>query len=390
MQSMILLHNTRRRGSLVFLVCAVFFSCAGTVPVVQDAGPVIPEPPSVSPSPVPPPSIELVAVGDNLIHIQIVTSSAVSRDGKPGYDFGPVYQYVKEDIAAADIAFINQETLFAGERFGLSGYPQFNGPVELGQTLVDLGFDVVNHATNHVMDAGEAAVRVTIDYWEDRPDITYLGIHASPEARERPKLVEANGIRLGFLSYTYGTNGLPVPRNAPYLVSLTDTAIMAQEIDAIRPLCDYLIVSMHWGDEYDHKPTRRQEELALFLAQRNVDLVLGHHPHVLQEMRSVKRPDGADMLVFFSLGNFVSAQNRLPTLLGGMAKVTLARAGGADGPVRWTAASLTPLVTHDERGYTGFRVYRFEDYPDELAARHGSGVMDLDRLREIITQIAGR
>jgi poly-gamma-glutamate synthesis protein (capsule biosynthesis protein) len=167
---------------------------------------------------------------------------------------------------------------------------------------------------------------------------------------------------------------------------------MAQEIDALRPLCDYLIVSMHWGDEYDHKPTRRQEELALFLAEHNVDLVLGHHPHVLQEMRSVTRPDGGDMLVFFSLGNFVSAQNRLPTLLGGMAKVSLVKESGDTSAVRlrWTAASLIPLVTHYERGYTGFRVYRFEDYPSELATRHGSGVMDLTKLKEIITNIAGQ
>jgi poly-gamma-glutamate synthesis protein (capsule biosynthesis protein) len=178
-----------------------------------------------------------------------------------------------------------------------------------------------------------------------------------------------------------------VPRNAPYLVSLTETAVIAREIDLLRPLCDYLIVSMHWGDEYNHKPTARQEELALLLANHNVDLVLGHHPHVLQEMRSVKRPDGGETLIFFSLGNFVSAQNRLPTLLGGMAKVTLVK---EDGAIRWTAASLTPLVTHYERGYTGFRVYRFADYTDELAARHGSGVMDVEKLKTIIIQTTGR
>jgi poly-gamma-glutamate synthesis protein (capsule biosynthesis protein) len=391
---MIMVHNWKKRLAFAFFICAVFFSCAGTAPLTVPQGisesPPLPAPQHIQespPLPASPPSLELVAVGDNLIHIQIVTSSRISQDGKTAYDFSPIYQYIKDDIKNADIAFINQETLFAGEAFGLSGYPQFNAPVELGQTLIDLGFDVVNHATNHIMDKGEAAVRTTIDYWEDRPAITYLGIHASPQAREQPDIVEVNGIRLGFLAYTYGTNGLPVPRNAPYLVSLTDTAVIAQEIDLLRPLCDYLIVSMHWGDEYDHKPTARQEELALLLANHNVDLVLGHHPHVLQEMRSVKRPDGGETLIFFSLGNFVSAQNRLPTLLGGMAKVTLAK---EDGAVRWTAASLTPIVTHYERGYTGFRIYRFEDYTDELAARHGSGVMDVEKLKTIITQTTGR
>jgi poly-gamma-glutamate synthesis protein (capsule biosynthesis protein) len=381
----------KRVSFLVFFICAALFSCADTPQSILSDIAVIPDaeslPPSSLPLPVlqPPPSLELAAVGDNLIHIQIVTSSLVSREDGPAYDFSPIYQYIKEDIARADVAFINQETLFAGEQFGISGYPQFNAPVELGQTVIDLGFDVVNHATNHIMDKGEAAVRATIDYWDSRPYMAYLGIHKSQEARNRPVIIEKNGIRLGFLAYTYGTNGLPVPRNAPYLVSLTDTDIMAKEIDALRPLCDYLIVSMHWGDEYDHKPTRRQEELTLFLAEHTVDLVLGHHPHVLQEMRSVKRPDGGEMLVYFSLGNFVSAQNRLSTLLGGMAKVTLVKEGGV---VRWTTASLVPIVTHYEKGYTGFRVYRFEDYTGELAAHHGSGVMDLERLRETLINLS--
>jgi poly-gamma-glutamate synthesis protein (capsule biosynthesis protein) len=425
--------NGRKRQafiSLVFFIGVAFLSCTGTpppplvspppdTPVVSPAPdqsqplsaesfpqePLPPEqlppeqlpseqlpsellpPEQLPPEPLSPPSLELVAVGDNLIHIQIVNSSSVTADGTPAYNFSPIYQNIKEDIAEADVAFLNQETLFAGEAFGISGYPQFNAPVELGETVVDLGFDVVNHATNHIMDKGEAAVRATIDYWEKRPDIAYLGIHKSEEARSQPKIIEKNGIRLGFLAYTYGTNGLPVPRTAPYLVSLIDTDVMVQEIDALRPLCDYLIVSMHWGNEYDHSPTARQEALAAFLAEHSVDLVLGHHPHVLQEMRQVKRPDGGEMLVYFSLGNFVSAQNRLATLLGGMAKVRLVK---EDGRVRWEAASLLPLVTHYERGYTGFRVYRFEDYADDLAARHGSGVMDMDKLKGIIGLISSK
>jgi poly-gamma-glutamate synthesis protein (capsule biosynthesis protein) len=353
-------------------------------------GPVQPSPPSDSPHP-PPSFLELVAVGDNLIHIQIVNSSLVSPSaaagGKPVYDFSPIYQHIKEDIEKADVAFLNQETLFAGEAFGISGYPQFNAPRELGETITSLGFDVVNHATNHIMDKGEAAVRATIGYWETRPGIACLGIHASAEARKVPRIVEKNGIKLGFLSYTYGTNGLPVPRAAPYLVSLIDTDIMAQEIDALRPLCDYLVVSMHWGDEYDHTPTKRQEELAAFLAGHHADLVLGHHPHVLQELRQIKRPDGGETLVYFSLGNFVSAQNRLSTLLGGMARIRLVK---KDGKTRWEAASLVPLVTHYERGYTGFRVYRFEDYTEELAARHGSGVMDRDKLKGILRLVSSQ
>jgi poly-gamma-glutamate synthesis protein (capsule biosynthesis protein) len=372
------------KNAVLLFVCAglVFASCAGISGGVS-AEPVPPSVPVAELEPVIPPRLTLAAVGDNLIHIQIVNSAW--QENTRRYDFSPVYQYIMEDIETADIAFINQETLIAGEAFGISGYPQFNAPVELGQTVADLGFDVVNHATNHALDKGEEAVRAVLDFWAARPDITVLGIHPSETERKLPKIIEKNGIRLGFLAYTYGTNGLPLPKNAPYLVSLIDTDVMAREIDALRPLCDYLIVSMHWGDEYDHQPTRRQEELALFLANRQVDLVLGHHPHVLQEMRLIQRPDGGDMIVYFSLGNFVSAQNRLSTLLGGMAKVTLVKEQGV---TRFTRAVLDPLVTHYEKGYTGFRVYRMEAYTDELAARHGSGVMDRAKLQEIMMRIS--
>jgi hypothetical protein len=193
-----------------------------------------------------------------------------------------------------------------------------------------------------------------------------------------------NGFTVGFLSYTYGTNGLPVPKAAPYLVSLTDTEIMRREIAALRPLCEYLVVSMHWGDEYTHTPTKRQEELAALLAELKVDLVIGHHPHVLQEMRLVKRPDGGEMLVFFSLGNFLSAQTSFATLLGGLATVRLERHNGA---IRLTTATLEPLVTHYEPGYTNFRVYRLADYTPDHAARHAA-ILTPSRLHALFTTVA--
>jgi poly-gamma-glutamate synthesis protein (capsule biosynthesis protein) len=285
------------------------------------------------------------------------------------WDFRPLYRDIKALVEPADIAFINQETLLGGGEFGFSGYPRFNSPQELGLAIADTGFDVVNHATNHIMDKGEGAVLATMDFWDTLPELRYLGIFRSREDREAKRvIIEKNGIRVGFLAYTYGTNGLPVPRDKPYLVSLIDREIMRAEIGALRPLCDYLVVSMHWGNEYEHTPSNSQTELARFLAEQGVDLVIGHHPHVLQPLAVFPRAGGAPMVCAYSLGNFISAQRPPPTLLGGLLYVRLKKEGGL---ISVDQAGLIPVVTHYEGGFTNFRVIPLDAYTPELAARHG-------------------
>jgi poly-gamma-glutamate synthesis protein (capsule biosynthesis protein) len=222
------------------------------------------------------------------------------------------------------------------------------------------------------MDKGENAVLKTMDYWDTVPGIRRLGIHRSQEERDKPVIIEKNGIRLGFLAYTYGTNGLPVPRDKPFMVSLIDEKIMAEEIEALRPLCDYLVVSMHWGEEYTHVPNGAQRKAAEFLAARDVDLILGHHPHVIQPFESIPRPDGGTTLCYYSLGNFISGQTRNPTLLGALASVTIKK---TDGMITVEEAGAIPVVTHYENGFTGFRVYPLAAYTAELAGKHWARMM---------------
>jgi poly-gamma-glutamate synthesis protein (capsule biosynthesis protein) len=368
--------------SIAACLLLLFVSCAGNPRVIQsDETTVVSESASLPAQN----KVTLCAVGDNLIHIEII-DDARAPDGTPsgGFDFSPIYAQIKPQIESADIAFINMETISAGAEFGFSGYPTFNAPTELGDAVYDTGFDIVNHATNHALDKGAAALRKMIDFWEER-NITYLGVFADEKKRAAPVIINKNNISFGFLSYTYGTNGLPLPKDSPYLVALIDTEVMAREIAALRPLCDYLIVSMHWGDEYETVPNASQEKLAQFLAEQNVDMVLGHHPHVLQEVRAVKRPDGVSMVVFFSLGNFVSAQKNPQTMLGGMARVVVEK---ADKTAQTSAFELIPLVTHYEKDGSGFRVIPLADYTEELALRHGVGVLDIVKMRERITAIS--
>jgi poly-gamma-glutamate synthesis protein (capsule biosynthesis protein) len=308
--------------------------------------------------------LTLAAAGDNLLHEFMIRPDPTTGT----YNFTAYYDEIKSLIEPADIAFINQETLLAGEQYGFSGYPRFNTPQEAGTALAALGFDVVNHATNHIMDKGEGAVFATMDFWETMPGIPHLGIYRSREDRETKKvIIEKNNITVGFLAYTYGTNGIPVPRDKPYLVSLIDEKIMEKEIAALRPLCDFLVVSMHWGEEYRLRPTGEQERLARFLAGLEVDLILGHHPHVVEPAVYLDRPGGGKTLCFYSLGNFLSGQQTNITQLGALAYVRIKK---FNHQVEIDRAGIIPLVNHYEQGLTRFRVYPLSGYTETLAEKH--------------------
>ncbi|MDR0567916.1 MAG: CapA family protein [Spirochaetaceae bacterium] len=344
-------------------IIAGFSACLKQASPPESSAGAAPAPEPSPPAPAVPDTLVIVAAGDNLFHTPMIRPP---QDDAP-YNFTPFYAPVKHLVEAADIAFINQETLLAGKNFGFSGYPRFNTPQEAGDALIATGFTVINHANNHVMDKGEKAVFATMDFWDARPEITYLGIRRSQEKRNIPAIIEKNGVKVGFLAYTYGTNGLPVPKDKPYLVSLLDTAVMAAEIDALRPLCDFLVVSLHWGNEYQHTLSGQQKTVSAFLAEHNVDLIVGHHPHVLQSAASLPRKDGKTALCFYSLGNFISAQDTNATLLGGLLFLKLKKTSAN---LAVTQAGVIPVVTHYEQGFTNFRVYPLYDYSEKLAEKH--------------------
>jgi poly-gamma-glutamate synthesis protein (capsule biosynthesis protein) len=311
-------------------------------------------------------SLTIIAAGDNLYSDAILR--IFEKDG--AYDFTPIYRRVQPIIEGADIALVNQETVFGGKNRGYSGYPLFNTPQEAGLALARAGFNLVNHGTNHAMDQGETGLINTMDFWDTLPGVRYLGIHRNEEDRKKQIIIEKNNIHVGILSYTYDTNGIAIPKDKPWLVSVADTALMAREIDGLRPNCDFLIVSIHWGTEYNHNPTAAQKRLAVFLAEHYVDLIIGHHPHVLQPWELIPRPDGGGSLCFYSLGNFVSAQltrPTLPTLLGGLAYLKIKKTAGN---ISIKEAGIIPVVTHFEQDYRNFTVYPLYEYTEILAAKH--------------------
>jgi poly-gamma-glutamate synthesis protein (capsule biosynthesis protein) len=316
-------------------------------------------------------SLTLLAAGDNLFHEPIIKENR--HDG--AYNFSPVYSEVKTIIENADLAFINQETVMAGDEFGFSGYPAFNTPQSLAQTLADTGFDIVNHANNHAMDMGGDGLLATLELWDAFPGVTVLGAR---KAEEEQIIITKNNITLGFLSYTYGLNGIPLPKSKPNLVSLINREKISKDIEALRPLCDFLIVSMHWGDEYRLvEPGQDQKNLAAFLAGLNADLIIGHHPHVLQRFETLPRPDGKETLCFYSLGNFVSNQRGKERLLGALMSVTFTKERvNLREELSICHSGLIPVVCHYDRGFVNTKVYPLYSYSEEMLEKHGARFED--------------
>ena len=305
--------------------------------------------------------LTLIAAGDNLFHITLVDSSFEKGE----YNFTPIYSPIKSLIENADIAFINQETVMAGSSFGYSGFPKFNTPQVLAKTLADTGFDIFNIANNHAMDMERNGLINTLDLLDTIEGITVIGARKTGDSH---CIIGKNNISLGFLSYTYGLNGFALPADNPNLVSLINTEKMTQEINVLRPLCDFLIVSMHWGEEYFLiEPNSYQKRLAIFLAGQNVDLIIGHHPHVLQRVETLDRADGGKTLCFYSLGNFVSHQRDKERILGGIMLVTFAKEGDKRGIAK---SGLIPVICHFEPGYKNTKVYPFYEYTEELLKKH--------------------
>ena len=254
--------------------------------------------------------INLIMAGDALIHDRLYNDAY--KNGI--YDFKPYLKLIKEKVKNYDLAYYNQETILGGTSIGLSSYPSFNSPQELGDAMLDAGFNMVSLATNHTLDRGETGTLLSREYWNKQDNVYAFGSYSSSDEKKEleNKVFEKNNIKYGILNYTYGTNGIPVPYGKDYLINLwTDLAdnetykqTVLNDINNLRDKVDILMVAMHWGIEYTHTPTDLVKRTAKFLADNGVDIIIGTHPHVIEPVEWIDAT-----LVFYSLGNFISAQN---------------------------------------------------------------------------------
>lgn len=376
------MHHKRIQFLAVILLCLILAGCGtnqpqailpqeSDMPSVEQPKPQ-PEPeqvaePEITPEPIPEPepepiSIRITAAGDNLLHNTVSFACALPEGG---YDFHPVYENIKKIIEGSDIAFINQEVMLTGEA---SAYPNLAAPTENADALIDAGFNVINLATNHTLDKGVSGLETCLETVHARPFDAVLGAFRTEEESTQLCILEKQGIRFGFLSYTYGLNGYRLPSDKQWKIALIDETKIQNDLAAIRPECDYLIVSMHWGNEYQTTESSYQNELAQLLCDGGADLIIGTHPHVLQPMKWLEREDGHKTLCAYSLGNFVSNQHKRATMLGGILEVELLFE--EDGTLKEIAsAGVIPTVTHYKKGH--YTIYQLAEYTDELAAEHG-------------------
>lgn len=252
-----------------------------------------------------------------------------------------------------------------------SGYPLFNTPQELAGCLANLGFDVANLANNHVMDQGESGLKSTLDLWDSIPSVLTTGAYQNEEDFEDIRTLERNGITFSFLGMTELTNGLSLPSDTELVVLRTqDEERVKAQIEKAKSISDVVVVNVHWGVEYTHKPTEYQYEYAQKLADWGADIILGHHAHVIQPVEWITRADGTRALCVYSLGNFISTQEMGATMIGGGLDVTVTKEY-ENNTVSITSARFIPTVTHYEWGKANVRVYPLDEYTDELAAKHG-------------------
>ena len=311
--------------------------------------------------------VTLVMVGDILLHTP-VAKSGLREDGT--YNFDAVFENVKERIESADLALVNEEVIIGGSELGVTGYPSFNAPYELGDALAEAGFDVVLHGTNHALDKGSRGLENCLRFWEEKhPEIAVLGINESAEAQEKIFVYEQDGIRIAILNYTYGTNGIPMPETMPYGVNLLQEEKVIEDLQQAEETADFVIVCPHWGTEYQLETSKEQEKWVKLFADNGADLVIGTHPHVIEPVEWYEEED-REMLVYYSLGNFVNwtsgtGAGTANRMLGGMAEVTIGLDENGEAGIKEYAAE--PLVCHVEEGRDGVTVYFLEEYTEELA-----------------------
>lgn len=366
-----------RQNLRAFWLCAVVFGLLCGFPLESSAASHEAKPPKAKRLFTRAHSLSLVMAGDALLHTPVYNDAQKLESSKVVYDFAPMFAPIAPLVARYDLAFYNQETILGGVELGLSSYPSFNSPQEFGDCMLKLGFNLISLANNHTLDKGERGVRAMLEYWhrqEKERAIAIAGSYVSQEDRAKPRIYEKNGISYALLAYTYGTNGIPIPKGKEYLVNVYTKEMLAQDIKALRDKVDLLLVSMHWGIEYDFTPSKEQRELAAFLASLGVDIVIGNHPHVIQPIEKI-----GNTLVIYSHGNLISAQKGTNKRVGMLTSVRihlfdtkkrealLARREAGEFVPRVSLSDVRAelIYTHHENGKS-FRIYPLRKVNDKI------------------------
>lgn len=316
-------------------------------------------------------TVSFAAVGDNLIHSSIY-KQANERADDDGYDFEYAYKNIEDIIKAADLAVINQETLICGGDYAPSTYPMFNSPPELGEHMLDIGFDVFTMANNHCLDKGEKGLSACIDYWNSHGNAIACGAYRNEFDKNRIRTGEFGGITFSFLSYTESLNGLSLPSGSELIIGdSNDVEGMKEDVRLAKDISDICVVALHWGVEDSDIISDWQRTTAAALSEAGADIIIGNHPHVLRDIEEIEREDGSVTLCAYSLGNFISAQSKGQNLIGGVLEFDVSMPADKSGKPTFGNIRLVPVITHYDGSYGDVRLYPLSEYTREMAEAHG-------------------
>ena len=315
-------------------------------------------------------TINMALTGDIMCHNTIYNDAFNKQTNT--YDFSYIFDDIKYNIQTADIAIGNLETTFAGSSKGYSSYPTFNTPENLAYTLKKVGFDVLSTASNHCYDKGYSGIESTIDYLDDA-DISHTGTFKSEEEQNKILVKNVKGIQIAFLSFTYGTNGITVPSDKSYSVNLIDKDLIKKQLDlAKKQNPDMICVSMHWGIEYQTTPNSEQKDLADFLFKNGADIIIGNHPHVLQnfEKREITLDDGTtkDGLVIYSLGNLLADQSKRYTRDSAIMNVNVTKDGNGEITINTVKYTPTYIYKNTSKSTQKFEIINIQNAIDSFDA----------------------
>ena len=317
--------------------------------------------------------LRFLGAGDNIMHDAIIADARARADGAEGYNFRPMYNGIAYLIENADIAFINQEGPCGGAAYGYHGYPDFNAPDDVRQNLVDMGFDVINLANNHMLDCGTNGMIDTIKAFEALPVLTIGGY--TQENYDTPRILERDGVKIAFLSYTTLINWAhmnDLSASSGYVIPYAKEDVITKQVQIAKEQADFVVVSMHWGDEDEFRPNAQQQNLAKLCADLGVDVVVGHHPHVVEPVEWISGANGGKTLVVYSLGNLINTMYYAQNMVGGMISFDFVKSPSGETSIE--NPLFIPTVCHYSMDRDALQVYRLEDYTEALAAQHGTNV----------------
>lgn len=350
------------------------FPSAGSVsPAESPASPASESQPPPEPQPVTT-TVDFSATGDNLIHSAIYKQAAARAVGDEAYDFDYCYAGLTDFYSRYDVNWINQETLCTRE-LPPSTYPSFSTPAQCAEALYRAGIRVFSLANNHTYDKGAEGIAATLRFWDSMPeDVVTTGLWYGEDDYGHIPMQTVNGITIAYLSYTEHTNGIRRPSSAEAnIVYTSETEVLQRQVTAAAQAADFVVVGVHWGVEDSHTITDAQRALAQQLADWGADVIVGTHPHVLQDAEWRTAADGRQVFAAYSLGNFLSTQSHKDQLIGAILTLQFEKTTDPDGTVHRAVREpkLHPTVTHYDKGKANVRTYLYRDYTPALAAAHG-------------------